>query len=78
MMTIIENIRRTWRETFGSQKWGDEFWKEGFGELATYNAEVSRGIVHTKERKDIMRKLQDRYNHSERQEDGSFVDIRLR
>ena len=77
-MSIIESIKQKWRETFGSNQWGDEFRKEGFEMLARYNAEVSRGLIHTENWKAIMRGLQDRYNNSERQEDGSFVDKRLR
>lgn len=77
-MSIIESIKRKWREAFGSRRFGEEFQKEGFDKLAKYNAEVGRGIVHTEAWKAIMRGLQNRFNHSERQEDGSFVDTRFR
>ena len=37
-------------------------WHE-FSTLATFNAEVSRGILHTKTWSDHMYKLQRRYDH---------------
>jgi hypothetical protein len=37
-------------------------WDEKFSPLATYNSEVSRGILHSVEYSEKMRKLQKEYN----------------
>ena len=38
------------------------FWESRFDELATFNAEVSRGIQHTPEKRDRMAAMQSEYN----------------
>lgn len=40
----------------------EKFWKPKYDALAQYNAEVSRGISHTKEWKEKMAKLQADYD----------------
>jgi len=45
--------------------------EQGYGELASYNAEVARGIVHTDQWKKYMAILQERYNQ-ERNHDVVF------
>lgn len=37
-------------------------WKKEYNLLATYNSEVARGIIHTKEYVEKMKKLQKEYN----------------
>lgn len=37
-------------------------WEEKFQPLADYNSEVGRGIVHTKNYDEEMKKLQEEYN----------------
>lgn len=41
---------------------GKKFWDDRFNALATYNAEIGRGIVHTKEHDEKMRHLQKEYD----------------
>lgn len=38
------------------------FWESRFDELAVFNSEVSRGIMHTPEKRERMAKLQADYN----------------
>jgi len=38
------------------------FWEERFQQLAEYNSEVGRGIVHTEKYDEIMAKMQKEYN----------------
>lgn len=37
-------------------------WTQNDNRLATFNSEISRGLIHTKEYKDEMRILQKEYN----------------
>lgn len=38
------------------------FWERRFSELAEYNSEIGRGIIHTQEFCDRMKTLQKEYN----------------
>jgi predicted small metal-binding protein len=64
---MTEKRRRGFWGTLGClvrcRRCDDGFWDDKFNALATYNAEVSRGIVHTLEWKHNMRYLQAEYNN---------------
>ena len=40
----------------------ESFWENRFNDLATFNSEIGRGILHTKVHKEKMKLLQEEYN----------------
>jgi hypothetical protein len=50
-----------------------EFHNKGYGQLAAYNAEVARGIVHTDEWKAKMAELQRRFDEEHRHDEAPFA-----
>ena len=47
--------------------WADHYWVR---ELATYNSEKARGLIHTAEWTEQMRRAQDRFDEMSRQSFG--------
>lgn len=50
------------KSILGLMNMGKKFWDDKFNILAVYNAEVSRGILHTQEYYEKMHLLQEEYD----------------
>ena len=55
-----------WFNDVDSIIYGDKYYTPNIGALAEYNAEVSRGIMHTEEYKEKLKALQKAYDLSVR------------
>jgi len=61
-MNRIGDAWRCWLHRLVGHRRQSSFWESRFDELAVFNSEVSRGIMHTHEKRERMAKLQSDYN----------------
>lgn len=62
IMNRIGDALRCWKHRLVGHRRQSSFWETRFDELAIFNSEADRGILHTPEKRERMEKLQAAYN----------------